>query len=73
MHHVMTPIELSKMKSDQERQLQTALLEQRQAAVLAFQGHRVNFFFFFLDFIIYRPIFRNFIVLATADGHETSG
>ncbi|CAG8617829.1 2084_t:CDS:10 [Rhizophagus irregularis] len=40
MHHVMTPIELSKMKSDQERQLQTALLEQRQAAVLAFQGHR---------------------------------
>ncbi len=38
-HHVMTPIELSKMKSDQERQLQTALLEQRQAAVLAFQSH----------------------------------
>lgn len=45
MHHVMTPIELSKMKSDQERQLQTALLEQRQAAVLAFQGHRVKNFF----------------------------
>ncbi|CAI2186320.1 1507_t:CDS:10 [Funneliformis geosporum] len=38
-HHVMTPIELSKLKSDQERQLQTALLEQRQAAVLAFQSH----------------------------------
>lgn len=49
MHHVMTPIELSKMKSDQERQLQTALLEQRQAAVLAFQGHRVNIFSFKLN------------------------
>ncbi|RIA85688.1 hypothetical protein C1645_781323 [Glomus cerebriforme] len=40
LHPVPSPIELSKRKSDQERQIQTALLEQRQAAVLAFQGHR---------------------------------
>ncbi|CAG8490848.1 19791_t:CDS:10 [Racocetra persica] len=36
---VLSPIELSRIKSEHERQAQAALLEQRQAAALAYQAH----------------------------------
>ncbi|CAG8506148.1 11283_t:CDS:10 [Acaulospora colombiana] len=39
IHPVLSPIELSKLKSENERRVQAALLEQRQAAALAFQSH----------------------------------
>ncbi|CAG8612339.1 9709_t:CDS:2, partial [Scutellospora calospora] len=39
VNKVLSPIELSRIKSEQERQVQAALLEQRQAAALAYQAH----------------------------------
>src|SRR6185369_747150 len=43
-NRIPTPLELSRIKSDQERQQQQAMLEHRQAAALAMQGHRVRIF-----------------------------
>ncbi|CAG8572732.1 16033_t:CDS:10 [Acaulospora morrowiae] len=39
VHQVPGPIELSKLKSENERRYQAHLLEQRQVAALAFQSH----------------------------------